>query len=216
MVVKLWVQGNLKCFCECTIWISGEVKAARVIGKEAMSLSFGSVCLCLPDLCFWLWAKSLLVNPLCQFMLTSARTAACQPANRALLQGAGLWTLSCFRCFHWSITKASFSLRPPACCLPGTCPICQFVGLLSFIQQCGANRACHPLRIKMYICTDVLASVTFFFKAHLVSGRDLVFPAPFWYQISHCCGWCLWKGSTLLSYDLLNTMEPCVEEFGLL
>lgn len=27
----------------------------------------------------------------------------------------------------------------------------QFFGLLNFLQQCGANRACHPLRIKTYI-----------------------------------------------------------------
>lgn len=127
------------------------MKAVWVIGKEAVSLSSGSVPLCLPDPCFWLWAKSLLVNPLCQFMLTSAHTAACQPANRALLQGAGLWTLSSFHCLHWRITKASFGLGPPAHCFPGTCPICQFFGLLSFLQQRGANRACHPLRIKTYI-----------------------------------------------------------------
>lgn len=49
MVIKLWIQGNLKSLCEWTIWISGEVEAARVIGKEAVSLSFGSVPLCLPD-----------------------------------------------------------------------------------------------------------------------------------------------------------------------
>lgn len=49
MITKLRVQGNLRCSCEQTVRISGEMKEISVISKEAVSLSSGSVPLGLPE-----------------------------------------------------------------------------------------------------------------------------------------------------------------------
>lgn len=76
-------------------------------------------------------------------------------------QGAGLWTLL--------LSLPALEHYKPILPFETTCLLlsrnlpCLFVGLLSFLQLCGANKACHPPRIKMYILYCTSYTVTFFF-----------------------------------------------------
>lgn len=94
-----------------------------------------------PLVCTSLSSWALSYSPSCKPSLPvpadTARTAACQPGSTAT-DNVMLLVLALE-----SDRNAHFGWIPPARFFPGTCPVCQFVGPLSFLQQSGADRACH-------------------------------------------------------------------------
>lgn len=137
--------------CEVFLWVDYmDFRRSGSIGKEAVSLSFGSVLLCLPDPYFWLWAKSLLVNPLWEPVHADISTYCSVPAcEQGAATGCGTMDAELFSLLALGALQMHPSVWDHCSLLSRNLP-CQFAGLLCFLQLCGANRACHPLRIKMY------------------------------------------------------------------